>query len=287
MNRLPRCGVVGPGRLGKTLAVALHAQGCLLWLKGRSPTHASWAQAQQLPYTTSWDGLPPVEIVWLTVPDRELLHAATECFAALGDHLRGCSVVHCAGSLGADILRPIAPEAIELGAAHPFQTFPLPPNPDRFRCIGWLVESPWAQTRHRLTSLIRALGGIPVVFPTVAAQRRAFYHAAAILASNVMVALLQTATELIRTADMPDELFLRPLVESTVRNVFATLGILPLTGPITRGDWETLQRHLHSLPPELAETYRLFLLALGSAAYHRRVLSEESYLQLRHLLQPE
>ncbi|MCS7170637.1 MAG: hypothetical protein NZ949_08465, partial [Candidatus Kapabacteria bacterium] len=180
MNGLPICGIVGPGRLGTTLAIALHRLGCLQWLKGCSPQHAERAQAYGLPYGESWDDLPPVDLLWYTVPDRAIATVVEESVQALGTHrLRQTALIHTAGSLGGEVFQGL-PSDVEWGCAHPFQAFPWPPQPHLLRCIGWLVESPHPRVHQRLTLLIRALGGIPVAVAHFPAEYRTRYHIAAV-----------------------------------------------------------------------------------------------------------
>ena len=287
MMPLPTCGVIGPGRLGKTLALALHHRGCLRWVKGRSQHHSRWAAQHGLRYASRWEELEPVEVVWLTVPDQSIARLIRESVPQCSQWSLPCSLVHCAGSLGIAPFRELLPEGLELAAAHPCQTFPEPADPSRLRCIGWLVESPWLQTQQRLTRLIRALEGIPVIVSFMDPHRRALYHAAAVLASNALTALLSFAHRLARSAGVPEALFLQPLAHSSMANFFSAFGPPPLTGPIVRGDWETLRRHLRELPAPEAELYRHLLAAIGMLAHLEGILDEQRYGELRAVLTPD
>ncbi len=284
MSELPTCGLIGLGRLGRTLALAFHRRGCLRFVKGRSHEHAHWAHTHALPYADRWEELPPVELLWLTVPDHQIATVVAECIHALGlQFLRQTSLVHTAGSLGGEPFQPWAGE-LRWGCAHPFQTFPLPPQPQLLRCIGWLIESPHAQTQQQLATVVRALDGIPIVLAHIDAQRRALYHAAAVVASNALVAILLLARQLARRANIPDALFLQPIASTALSNVFASPGPPPLTGPIVRGDWDTLQRHLQALSPAEAEAYGHLLAAIGSIARQHNLLLPEHYSRLLELL---
>ncbi|MCX7930613.1 MAG: DUF2520 domain-containing protein, partial [Chlorobi bacterium] len=99
------------------------------------------------------------------------------------------------------------------------------------------------------------------------AKRKALYHAAAVLASNVTTEVVALAQEVARLAGIPPERFLPPILRATVDNaVSALVSGMPIarTGPASRGDNQTLQRHLAALAlfPELAERYRLLISAL-------------------------
>lgn len=287
MTSLPRCGIVGPGRLGRVLAVALHRAGCLLWVKGRSQEAAPWFAARSIRYATDWAELEPPELLWLTVPDRLITEVAAQCRQAFRGRLRGTSFVHCAGSLGSHILAAPPEEGLEWGAAHPFQTFPAEASPELLHCIAWTIESPHAQTQQRLVTLVRALQGIPVLIPELSPQQRASYHAAAALASNTLLALLRLAFELLQHLELPPALLLPPIVQTTLNHALAPTDPLPLTGPLVRQDWHTLQRHWEALTPAHRTIYRHFLLATAALALHNGLLAEEHYHHLASLLQPQ
>jgi len=106
--------------------------------------------------------------------------------------------------------------------------------------------------------VVEALDGHAVEVPD---DRRAAYHAAAVIASNHLVALLGQVERLAADLDLPLEAFLA-LVRGTVDNVAASGAAAALTGPVARGDWATLRRHLAALAPEERASY----VALASAA---------------------
>jgi predicted short-subunit dehydrogenase-like oxidoreductase (DUF2520 family) len=89
----------------------------------------------------------------------------------------------------------------------------------------------------------------------------AAYHAAAAIASNYVVAAIDAAAAILATAGVPPETAataLVPLAEGALRNISAHGTTAGLTGPVRRGDAETIRRHLEALRarPDLAETYR-------------------------------
>jgi predicted short-subunit dehydrogenase-like oxidoreductase (DUF2520 family) len=283
MDALPACGVIGPGRLGRTLALALHERGCLRWLKGRSPGSAEWARRHGIPYVLEWQQLEPVEVVWLTVPDRALAELAGECARAGMPWIARSVVVHCAGALGVEPLNACAEVGAETAVAHPFQTFPLPAQPQRLHCGPWSIEARTPKAARVLAELVRALEGIPV-FVQRSPQQRALYHAAAVAASNLLVAVLKLAEELARGSGIPPTLFLEPIVRASVENYFAAVGAIPLTGPVVRADWETLRRHWEALPEPLRAPYRHALLLLAEVARSEGLLSEAQQRELHSLL---
>jgi predicted short-subunit dehydrogenase-like oxidoreductase (DUF2520 family) len=108
-------------------------------------------------------------------------------------------------------------------------------------------------------------------------DRRAAYHATAVVASNHLVALLGQVQRLADAAAVPFDAFL-PLVEATLHNCTDRGPAAALTGPVARGDAATVAAHLESLPDTERDAYRA--LALAALA-----LTERDDAELRALLQ--
>jgi predicted short-subunit dehydrogenase-like oxidoreductase (DUF2520 family) len=164
--------------------------------------------------------------------------------------------VHLAGSLGLEALAPIASarDDVEVGAMHPLQTLPTPE-------IGAArLPGSWAAVAGsaRVQTLAEDLGMVP--FPVADADRVA-YHAAATVASNHLTALLGQVERIAGTAGAPLAAF-EPLVRATVDNCFAIGPARALTGPVARGEIETVLRHLDALAGDEQRAYR----ALADAA---------------------
>ena len=175
---------------------------------------------------------PTARVILLTVPDR----AIAEVAAAMPD---GRLVGHCSGA------RPLGGCAFSL---HPLMTVPA---------SGACFEAvPAAVDGHAVaTELALLLGMRPF---RVADRDRAAYHAAASMASNLLVILESAAERVAATAGVDREMLV-PLVRATVDN-WARDGRAALTGPIARGDTETIALHrsvLGERTPELVELYEV------------------------------
>jgi predicted short-subunit dehydrogenase-like oxidoreductase (DUF2520 family) len=179
------------------------------------------------------------ELVLLCVPDRSIGEAA-----AYVDP--GPWVAHVSG---ATPLAALAPHARRF-SVHPLQTFTLRRGPEQFDGAWGAVTAETDEARAVGTWLATTLGLRP--FP-LADENRAAYHAGAAIASNYLVTLRQAAGSLLEAASAPPEA-LDPLMRQTIENGFE------LTGPIQRGDWETVDRHLDAIQatrPELEALYRV------------------------------
>lgn len=243
--------LVGPGRAGTTVAAALVARGWTpLAVAGRDPGAVSTQR------TAARLGAPAVavaeagrdaELVIVATPDQEIAETA----AALGPSLRaGALVIHLSGACPLDELdklRTARPD-VEIGSLHPLQSLPSPELGVARLPGSWCaVEGPASVERLALSLGLRPF--------RVAPDRRAAYHAAATIASNHLVALLGQAARVADAAGIPPEALL-PLVRSSVDNVDTLGAAAALTGPVARGDADTVTRHLDALDPDEQAVYR-------------------------------
>jgi predicted short-subunit dehydrogenase-like oxidoreductase (DUF2520 family) len=131
---------------------------------------------------------------------------------------------------------------------HPLQTFTLDRGAEQLDGAWAAVTGESREAVAKATELAELLGLQPFV---LADQRRALYHAGAAMASNYLVTLRRVAGELLEAADAPPEA-LDPLMRRVIENGFQ------LTGPIERGDWETVERHRAAIAetaPQLLAAY--------------------------------
>ncbi len=274
MHSVPRTfALVGPGRAGSSLALALRDAG---WrataVAGRtpgSPAARSLATRLGCPVTPVDRAGAGADVVVLTTPDAAIDAVAGRVAPGLEP---GALVLHCSGARGLDALAPLAAARpdVALGALHPLQTF-AGPDPAAVTGAWAAVAGPPAVTEVAL-----ALGLRPVVVPD---DRRPAYHAAAVVASNHLVALLGQVERLAATAGVPGEAFW-PLVHTTVANVVAHDPAGALTGPVARGDHATVAAHLDAIPTSEHDAYR----ALAQAALE---LTGRDDPALRRLLDPQ
>jgi predicted short-subunit dehydrogenase-like oxidoreductase (DUF2520 family) len=224
--------VVGPGRAGGAIALALREAG---WRLDRS-----YGRHDDL--TNAAAG---VEAVIIATPDR-----------AIGDVARAIRpvhttvVVHLSGAAGVSVLEP----HLRRAAVHPLMTLPDAATGAARLRGGWfaIAGDPFAR------EIVDSLHGHSFA---VADEQRALYHAAASVASNHLVVLLAQVERLAAAAGVPFAAFL-PLVRASVDNVEAMGARRALTGPAARGDHDTIARHLEAIVGSERPLYR----ALSDAA---------------------
>ncbi|HEY8647412.1 MAG TPA: DUF2520 domain-containing protein, partial [Gaiellaceae bacterium] len=122
-------------------------------------------------------------------------------------------------------------------SVHPLQTLTLARGPEQLDGAWGAVTAESDDAQARALWLAETLGLHPFA---LADDQRASYHAAASIASNFLVTLYRTASQLFEEAGAPPEALV-PLMTRTIENDF------DLTGPISRGDWETVERHRAAL----------------------------------------
>ena len=154
--------------------------------------------------------------------------------------------VHASGALELGVLAPLR-RRHPVGSFHPLRSFPEPGPPAAFRGIVIGVDASTDSLRRVLNRLARDLGARP---KRVDDAQRAIYHAAAVFASNYVVALLAEAIRLLEHSGWTEAEAVQglvPLAEGAVANVRKRGPTAALTGPIRRGDAETVVRHLGAL----------------------------------------
>jgi predicted short-subunit dehydrogenase-like oxidoreductase (DUF2520 family) len=247
-------GVIGAGRAGLSLGLALARAGHVVRI------HSRRARPVPPPLTLT-TGAPPawlreMDVLLLAVPDDAVGEMAT-VLATQGWTRAGQVVLHLSGALGKDALRPLTASGAALGSLHPLQTLSDPVSvPERLTGAVATVEGD-AHAVEVASRLARDVGLVPVPIPS---DQKPRYHAAAVFASNFLVALAGVAQRLFVAAGLPDEVArtgLTALMAGALESVRAVGPAGALTGPVVRGDVETIRRHLEVLKQTDAELYRV------------------------------
>jgi len=250
--------IVGPGRVGLMLGGAFLDSGSFreVTVSGRHP---------EPPDVPGWDdrlryvfGLerprPGTLAVLLAVPESDIPEVA-HALAALGPAPEGCVVFHVSGALPTDVLEPLHYAGYVVGAFHPLIAVTDPLVGRRGLGDAWFTVTGSPEAVSVARTLASEIGSRLISVP---AARRSTYHAAAVLASTMMLPLLARAVELMQRAGVDgDEALaaLIPLVRSTLDSIEG--GGVPdaIRGPIARGDVETVALHLRALDEGEARLY--------------------------------
>jgi predicted short-subunit dehydrogenase-like oxidoreductase (DUF2520 family) len=233
-----RVAIAGAGRLGQALARALREAGIpIACIANRTDVADIGHHASR---------------VLIAVSDKAIETVAARIAASPGN-LR--IALHTCGAFGVEPLRPLADVGVYCGSLHPLQTIRDPHDSATLRGIAFAVTGDpdalaWAG------EIAAALNGW--VFP-IEPDRRDVYHAAAVMASNHLVAVLDAAGEMMRMAGLPPGSVwaaLGPLVRTSIENSLRYGPAESLTGPVARGDSDTVAAHLSVLEGDLLSLYR-------------------------------
>lgn len=258
----PRVGVVGAGRVGVVLAAKLQRAGHqLVGVSGRSSDSQLRVQTL-LPGTEILEPADIVgraEVVVLAVPDDSLAEVARE----LAPYVRrGQVIAHTSGRHGLAVLAPLADAGAHTIAMHPAMTFTgTEIDLDRDCVFGVTAE---VADRDVAETLVAELGG-QVMW--VAEADRAKYHAALAHGANHLTTIVTQAMDLLRGIGAEDPAaVLRPLLTAALDNTLA-YGDAALTGPVARGDVDTVRAHIANLDDaSVARTYAALATATADRA---------------------
>jgi predicted short-subunit dehydrogenase-like oxidoreductase (DUF2520 family) len=211
------------------------------------------------------DEAPPwlsqVVVLLLAVRD-DAIGPLAQSLAASKGITAGHTVLHLSGSLGREALEPLEGTGAALGSWHPLQSIADPERAAETFQGAWAAVEGDDRAAAAGQELARQLGMRPFRLPSTT---KTLYHAAAVFASNYLVVVEGIAERLARHAGIPRSdawSALKPLFLGTTANLAASDPMAALTGPIARGDVDTVRRHLAVLAAEDARLYR----ALGRAA---------------------
>ena len=259
----PSFAILGSGKLGTALAKHLITAGYeLAGLTSKSETSAQ--ETAQIIGTDKY-GHPPckitvtADVVFITTPDGMIADACKKLVNHNGLK-KGAVVLHCSGAHPSTILSSARDAGFFIGSMHPLQSFAskqLAGNP--FEGIIISVEGDdkaVSEAKQMATDL-----GAKCI--TIRTDAKTLYHASAVVASNYLVTLLEMAIKFMETAGISAEeafLVLKPLVNGTLLNI-EKVGIPEaLTGPIARGDAQTVKEHMTAIisrKPDMIELYKI------------------------------
>jgi predicted short-subunit dehydrogenase-like oxidoreductase (DUF2520 family) len=281
--------IVGAGAVGTALARRLADRGIPVRAVLSRTADDARALADRVGAAVAGDeasALPgDVRLVLLCVPDDALALTAA-ALAEWREHPWARTIVgHTSGARTAAALAPLAEQGAATLSFHPLQTFAPGTPPEAFEGIVVAVEG-GDDAVLAGKGLARRLGARPVV---LSAADKARYHCAAALASNGLVALMGVVEEILSSAGVNEEAstLLAPLVEQTWTNLTESTPEGALTGPVVRGDRDTVADHLSALEdetPHLVPLYAALSTEMARLAVRSGRLDEASAEAVLRLL---
>ena len=287
MERVPKVGIVGAGPVGTALGVAISRAGWPVAAVASRDAGRRERFGLLVPGARAFIEpaavLEAAELVILAVPD--------DTIPAMAGKMRlysGQALVHTSGLLGSEVLEAARGAGSHIGAFHPLVSF----TSDVDRSVEAIKGATIAlegddSIMGLLADLAEAIGGVAVRLPR---GTKPAYHAAAVLASGGLIALLDAIVTLGAAAGLDERgslaVFGR-LMEQTLANAQAIGVGAALTGPITRGDAGTLEAHLEALERLAPDVVALYVAAARREVHlaeQRRTLSPEQLERVRTAL---
>lgn len=257
--------IIGPGNWGSSLVRALGVAGIPLH-EIIGPATLNRAQLK-------------ADILWLCVPDASIVPVTRRIVRRAGARgLKGQIVVHSSGALSSEVLEAATRVGASVASVHPLMSFPTR-TPVPLQGVPFGVEAD-AAGRRILYAIVRRIGGLPFL---IKAGSKALYHAVGMLSSPLLVSHLAAAQEAAALAGFSSRQarqLIEPIARATLDNLFLRGAGNSFSGPIARGDVQTIRLHLQALEahPMLADVYR------SLALYALQALPAQGKKALRRLL---
>jgi len=243
--------LIGAGRLGKNLAVVLSENSEAKLKTVCNSSLESAAQAVSLigcgKAVATLKELPAADLTIITTPDDRIALVVNDLlqYKLINP---GSIVIHCSGVLSSATLAPLRELSCAVASFHPLKAFPTGMVDKNALIDCHCVLEGDANALAILSDLFKSSGAHLM---TINADKKAGYHAAAVIASNYLVTLAATAIELLNNAGIEEiaaHKMITQLMQSSLTNVQkSTKAMHALTGPLARGDMETINYHLQAL----------------------------------------
>jgi len=283
-------GVIGAGKLGLTISLELARLERLKWILARS--NQSRQNVVDKFYHTAFirrsiDEIEEIpNMIIIAVSDGSVEEVSNALAKQFGKRLKGKYVIHTSGVLNREVLYACKEAGASVAAVHPFQTFYYD-SENIFRDIRWGIEA--ADEDYDLFShFVTFLYGFPIRLTTDSIKEKALYHAMAVATSNYMTTIIQLAHKIADSANIDSKEFLPPIAKTTLGNNLRGLADkeAPLTGPIARGDINTLELHILAMKdkPQILKPYCLLGLATVEMAFNAKLIDGQIYSKIKHLL---
>ncbi len=296
--------IIGLGKVGATLAIAAKKSQQYNVIVGvRDKAHVENIKPKAGIY--KWLGEDAVvvdiptaagmgDIVLLTVADDSIELVCDQLSQAKAFKTNAV-VAHCSGALSSDVLLKAKKSCgAHLASMHPLQTFPDVDSALKQLSTSYCYYEGEEESKAVIQSLINAVG---MKAREIKKESKMIYHASAVVACNYFTALMDASLELGEEAGIDRSTLwssLEPLVEATLENIKQSGTEKALTGPIARGDTETVDQHLQALSAisskDVAQRLTNLYSAMGvqtlSLAKKKENLSSQAESELLKKLQP-
>ena len=291
ISEKPTIAIIGPGRVGTSLGILAARAGYTVAAVGGRDKQRALEAAERIGDGVCAGGIAEAaqsaQMVLLCVPDDAIEDvcedmAQQKCFAA------GTVVVHCSGALSSEILAPAREYcACSVASMHPLQTFP---TADAALKLMSGTHCFYEGDEDATLVIERFAGDVGLIPVQITTASKTAYHAAAVMACNYLVGLMDASILLAEGAGIDRQTArsaFQHIAAATLNNVAEMGTVDSLTGPIARGDVSTVRRHmemLKSMDEPIMSVYRTMGLYTVEMAVAKGSITEAKAVQIRDLL---
>jgi predicted short-subunit dehydrogenase-like oxidoreductase (DUF2520 family) len=261
MNKRPlnNFAIIGAGMVGTAIGFLLRKTGYkVIAIADKSPT----ALKRALPYTGGKDFRTPREAVQeadcilITTPDDAISSACEEI--ALCQVIKRKFVFHMSGAGGLDLLESAKKAGAAVASIHPLQSFSSIDQAIKNIPGSYFGITADKKAQKIAKKIVHDLGGIPLF---ISSEQKPLYHAAACFASNYLVSLMNVVESIYQAIGLNEKdakTAYLPLVYGSLKNIENSGSIPSLTGPIARGDFGTIKKHISAINKNLPQYSSLY-----------------------------
>jgi len=195
---------------------------------------------------------------------------------------------HFSGIVPSSVLQPLKNKGCRIGSLHPLQTFASPEETINTFAGTYICIEGDNEAVNLFSELATEIGGKPF---SISTDKKTLYHAAAVIACNYLVTLINQAQRLLQEIGINQEnaaKMLLPLIKGTVKNI-ETIGIpKALTGPVARGDIATLLNHIENIKekaPDFLALYGLLGLETIELSLAKGQIKDETARKMKQIFQ--
>ena len=280
-----RLGVIGAGRVGASFVSAFPNETVGILCSNASHTVEKAKALGVQPFFDFSTMINKTDTILVAVQDdavQGICRKLADCFS-VGRGDEAVCLFHLSGAMDLTPLASVIQKGVHGGSIHPLQSFSEPCG-EKLRHIYMAVDGDEVAKRRAL-HIVQALESKPLFVPP---EERMLYHGAACFCSNYVVTAVAIAQKLFSRWTGDEGTAARaimPLIKGTMKNI-ASHGTLQqaLTGPVSRGDIGTVQKHLSVLPREYVHAYCAFGAVTAVLAYENGTISRETLTDLTQIL---
>jgi len=287
---MKRFSIIGAGKVGTSLGSALVEAGYTIKsLSCLTLTEAKESQriiGKGEPSKNNIQTAKNGEILFITVPDDRITDIVQEL--DFSDIIwQEKTVFHCSGLLPSEVLSPLRTKGASTASLHPIQSFSFKHAPPSILHNVYFGLEGQEEAVFTAKNIVHDLGGRSIRIPP---EDKPMFHAAFSMTSNFFVVLLDSAVALLKSSGLSEEKavqILHPLLDGTLNNILDSRIRSALTGPILRGDGQTVKAHLGALNkiPGVKDVYRQLAVRALEIAKEEKTLTAQKIKELFRILE--